>query len=240
MTGARILVADDDPALRRSLGRVLQLADYEVVMAETGAAALEALAVQQFSIVVLDVAMPPPDGLRVCASMRARGDRTPVLMLTARTTVPDRVEGLEAGADDYLVKPFAVEELLARVRALLRRAGGDEPGPRAYADLVLDPRREDFHEPHDAEEGVAPEVPDAPLARSRNVPPVNNPADLTHDSPSEEQGAELIAGGSVIAFGRNQDGVSLFVNVGDRTVEVSMHAPEGVDIDYIDPGPPGA
>lgn len=69
---------------------------------------------------------------------------------------------------------------------------------------------------------------------------MNNPADLTHDSPSEEQGAELIAGGSVIAFGRNQDGVSLFVNVGDRTVEVSMHAPEGVDIDYIDPGPPGA
>ena len=136
----RILVADDDAELRRSLERVLRLADYEVVIARDGREALEALAEERFALMVLDLAMPPPDGMEVCRRLRAADDRTPVLMLTALGAIADRVEGLEAGADDYLVKPFAVEELLARVRALLRRAGpGDELPVLRYADLVLDP-----------------------------------------------------------------------------------------------------
>jgi two-component system response regulator MprA len=140
MTPTRVLVVDDDPALRRSLERVLRLADYEVVLAEGGQAALDALTDSGYSLVVLDVAMPPPDGLEVLARLRGGGDRTPVLMLTARAAVSDRVDGLEAGADDYLVKPFAVEELLARVRALLRRASSaSETGIVHYADLTLDP-----------------------------------------------------------------------------------------------------
>jgi two-component system, OmpR family, response regulator MprA len=105
-----------------------------------GRAALDALAREQFALIVLDVAMPPPDGLEVCRSVRARADRTPILMLTALGAVPDRVEGLEAGADDYLTKPFAVEELLARVRALLRRSQpASDRATLAYGDLGLDP-----------------------------------------------------------------------------------------------------
>ncbi len=105
----RVLVVDDDPSLRRTVERVLRLADYEVALVEGGRGALDALAGADFSLVVLDVAMPPPNGLEVVRRMRAGGDVTPVLMLTARDGVPDRVDGLEAGADDYLVKPFAVE-----------------------------------------------------------------------------------------------------------------------------------
>lgn len=137
---ALVLVVDDDPALRRSLERVLHLADYDVVLADGGRAALEALMTGRYSLIVLDVAMPPPDGLEVLAWLRGSGDRTPVLMLTARAAVPDRVDALEAGADDYLVKPFAVEELLARVRALLRRAAPESDARvLRHADLVLDP-----------------------------------------------------------------------------------------------------
>jgi two-component system, OmpR family, response regulator MprA len=136
----RILVADDDAELRRSLERVLGLGDYEPVSVADGRAALDALAREQFALIVLDVAMPPPDGLEICRSVRARYDRTPILMLTALGTVPDRVEGLEAGADDYLTKPFAVEELLARVRALLRRSQpASDRATLAYGDLGLDP-----------------------------------------------------------------------------------------------------
>jgi two-component system, OmpR family, response regulator MprA len=136
----RILVADDDAELRRSLERVLGLGDYEPVSVADGRAALDALAREQFALIVLDVAMPPPDGLEVCRSVRARADRTPILMLTALGAVPDRVEGLEAGADDYLTKPFAVEELLARVRALLRRSQpASDRATLAYGDLGLDP-----------------------------------------------------------------------------------------------------
>ena len=104
-----------------------------------GAEALQRLAAAHYDAVVLDVSMPRVDGLAVCRSMRARRDRTPVLMLTARDQVGDRVAGLDAGADDYLVKPFALDELNARVRALLRRANGDEQGERlSYLDLTLD------------------------------------------------------------------------------------------------------
>ena len=137
---ARVLVVDDDAGVRRSLERILGLADYEVVLADGGHAALDALAKEQFDLIVLDVAMPEPGGLEVCRRLRGEGDRTPVLMLTARDAVPERVDGLEAGADDYLVKPFAIEELLARVRALLRRAAPERHRPPLrYADLLLDP-----------------------------------------------------------------------------------------------------
>lgn len=136
----RVLVADDDAELRRSLERVLGLADYEAVSVADGAAALASLTSEQFALIVLDVAMPPPDGIEICRSVRARGDQTPILMLTALGTVPDRVEGLEAGADDYLTKPFAVEELLARVRALLRRSQPiTDRATLAFEDLALDP-----------------------------------------------------------------------------------------------------
>ena len=112
---------------------------YDVDTAPDGAEALQRLAVTRYDAVVLDVSMPRIDGLAVCRSMRARRDGTPVLMLTARDAVGDRVEGLDAGADDYLVKPFALDELNARVRALLRRANGDEHGEQlSYLDLTLD------------------------------------------------------------------------------------------------------
>jgi two-component system, OmpR family, response regulator MprA len=135
----RLLVVDDDPALARTLRRALGVEGYDVECAPDGAEALQRLAAARYDAVVLDVSMPRVDGLAVCRSMRARRDRTPVLMLTARDQVGDRVEGLDAGADDYLVKPFALDELNARVRALLRRANGDDPGERlSYLDLALD------------------------------------------------------------------------------------------------------
>jgi two-component system response regulator MprA len=140
MPAQRILVVDDDPALRRSLDRVLRLASYDVAHAQSGQEALALLAKERYGAVVLDVAMPPPNGLEVCRRLRANGDRTPVIMLTAREAVSDRVDGLEAGADDYLVKPFAIEELLARLRALLRRtAGAGNDRALSFADLALDP-----------------------------------------------------------------------------------------------------
>ncbi|HET8975224.1 MAG TPA: response regulator, partial [Solirubrobacterales bacterium] len=122
----RILVVDDEPQLRRALERALKHEGYDVELAADGDEALAAVASSGPDAVVLDVLMPKRDGLEVCRELRARGDRTPVLMLTARDTVSDRVDGLDAGADDYVVKPFALEELLARLRALLRRDGGGE------------------------------------------------------------------------------------------------------------------
>jgi two-component system, OmpR family, response regulator MprA len=137
----RILVVDDEPALRTSLERALRLGGYEVELAADGREALVRLAAESPDAVVLDVLMPEVDGLEVCRRLRALGDRTPVLMLTARDAVHDRVAGLDAGADDYLVKPFALEELLARVRALLRRTTGDgAAGVLRFADLSLDER----------------------------------------------------------------------------------------------------
>jgi two-component system, OmpR family, response regulator MprA len=138
----RILVVDDERAVRESLRRALELEGYEIELAEDGGQALERLAREdQPDAVILDVLMPGVDGLEVCRTLRSQGSRLPVLMLTARTQVEDRVEGLDAGADDYLTKPFALEELLARVRALLRRSGEDgASGDKlSFADLELDP-----------------------------------------------------------------------------------------------------
>jgi two-component system, OmpR family, response regulator MprA len=135
----KILVVDDDRAVRESLRRALELQSYEVELASDGAEALEWLAADgQPDAVVLDILMPGIDGLEVCRQIRRRGNSVPVLMLTARDAVGDRVEGLDAGADDYLVKPFALEELLARIRALLRRASPAADGVLHFADLELD------------------------------------------------------------------------------------------------------
>jgi two-component system, OmpR family, response regulator MprA len=139
-SGVRILVVDDEPAVRAALERALGLDGYDVGLAEDGLDALVAIQRERPELVVLDVLMPGLDGIAVCRRLRRDGDRTPVLMLTARDAVSDRVAGLDAGADDYLVKPFALEELLARVRALLRRTvNGDQHGVLRFADLSLDP-----------------------------------------------------------------------------------------------------
>jgi two-component system response regulator MprA len=142
MDGARILVVDDEPAVRESLRRALSLEGYRVDLAANGREALGRLydpAAGRPEVVVLDVLMPVLDGLEACRRLRSSGDRIPILMLTARDAVADRVAGLDAGADDYLVKPFALRELLARLRALLRRTSrhGGEPVLR-FADLSLD------------------------------------------------------------------------------------------------------
>src|SRR5437870_1998983 len=119
---ARVVVVDDDEALRNAVRRALRLEGYDVELAGDGAEALARLAGLRADLVVLDVLLPVLDGITVCRRLRAGGDRTPILMLTARDALSDRVVGLDAGADDYLTKPFALEELLARVRALLRRS----------------------------------------------------------------------------------------------------------------------
>jgi len=135
----RILVVDDEPAFRQAISRALTLEGYRVEEAGDGAEALERLADGGVDAIVLDVSMPAPDGLEVSRRLRDAGDRTPVLMLTARDAIDDRVAGLDAGADDYLVKPFALRELLARLRALMRRRG-DGPGEvLCFADVRLDP-----------------------------------------------------------------------------------------------------
>ncbi|MFI7131867.1 response regulator transcription factor [Nonomuraea sp. NPDC050153] len=140
---ARLLVVDDEPALREALQSSLEFEGYKVVTANDGQAALDAVVADSFDAVLLDVMMPRLDGLTACRRLRASGNHIPVLMLTARDAVGDRVSGLDAGADDYLVKPFELDELLARVRALLRRGalnaspaeGGDT---LTYGDLRMD------------------------------------------------------------------------------------------------------
>jgi two-component system, OmpR family, response regulator MprA len=140
---ARILVVDDEPAVQSALSRALTMERYDVSQAADGQEALERLGAAPYEAVILDIAMPRVDGLEVCRRLRQGGDRTPVLMLTARGEVDDRVAGLDAGADDYLVKPFALRELLARLRALLRRAEDVEPGQEEillFEDVRLDLR----------------------------------------------------------------------------------------------------
>jgi two-component system, OmpR family, response regulator MprA len=141
-----VLVVDDDFAIRESLDRALRANGHDVRLAGDGDEALRSLADSPADAVVLDVLMPGFDGIGVCRSIRATGNRVPILMLTARDAVPDRVRGLEAGADDYLVKPFALEELLARVHALLRRSipGAGERVLR-FADLSLNTGTMEVH-----------------------------------------------------------------------------------------------
>ena len=133
----RVLVVDDDPAVRSAISRTLRV-DYDVDEAADGAEALARHASSPADAIVLDLLMPELGGLDVCRSLRRRGDGVPVLVVTARDAVSDRVEGLDAGADDYLVKPFALEELRARLRALLRRTGAGD-GVLNFADVALDP-----------------------------------------------------------------------------------------------------
>jgi two-component system response regulator MprA len=154
----QILVVDDDAAVRSSLSRALRLEGYNVGLAADGSEALSAVQSQTPDAIVLDVLMPPPDGLEVCRQLRRSGNETPILMLTAREAVGNRIEGLDAGADDYVVKPFALSELLARLAALLRRGPVDDWGDSAqrpaagevlrFANLVLHP------EAHEAYRGA--------------------------------------------------------------------------------------
>src|SRR5215217_8812809 len=141
-SGSRLLIAEDDRAVRDSLTRALELEGYAVTAVGNGAEALDAAASAQADVIVLDVSMPIVDGLTVCKVLRAEGSDVPILMLTARTETRDRVAGLDAGADDYLPKPFELDELLARLRALLRRAHADGMADAELvqlADLRLDP-----------------------------------------------------------------------------------------------------
>ncbi|MFE5188858.1 response regulator transcription factor [Streptomyces sp. NPDC056628] len=141
----RILIVDDEPAVREALQRSLAFEGYDTEVAVDGADALEKAAAYQPDLVVLDIQMPRMDGLTAARRVRAAGDTTPILMLTARDTVGDRVTGLDAGADDYLVKPFELDELFARVRALLRRSSyaaagtgpGDDDEVLTFADLRM-------------------------------------------------------------------------------------------------------
>jgi two-component system response regulator MprA len=139
----KILVVDDDPKILSMMRRGLIFAGYEVEVAESGEIALDKTLDALPDLVILDVMLPGMDGLDVSRRLRAAEPRLPILLLTAKARVPDRVAGLDAGADDYLVKPFAFDELLARIRALLRRAGSDASHTLAFADLTLDP---DTHE----------------------------------------------------------------------------------------------
>ena len=136
----KILVVDDERAVRESLRRALELEGYEIELAEDGSQALDRVEADgEPDAMILDVLMPGVDGLEVSRTLRRQGSKVPILMLTARTQVEDRVEGLDAGADDYLTKPFALEELLARVRALLRRTTEGTGETLRFADLELEP-----------------------------------------------------------------------------------------------------
>jgi two-component system response regulator MprA len=139
----KVLVVDDEPAVRDALRRALTLEGYDVDLAEDGIEGVTAAATRGPDAIVLDVLMPGLDGLEVCRRIRESGDRTPILMLTARDQVQDRVAGLDAGADDYLVKPFALEELNARLRALVRRSTGGDGSVLSFGDVTLDTRTRD-------------------------------------------------------------------------------------------------
>ena len=138
-TDSSILVVEDDHAVRDALERALSFEGYAIDVARDGAVALSMIRDTGYDLIVLDVMMPHLDGLETCRRIRAGGDDVPILMLTARTAVNDRVEGLDAGADDYVAKPFSLDELLARIRALLRRSFGDVSGIMKVDDLVIDP-----------------------------------------------------------------------------------------------------
>src|SRR3712207_3439133 len=135
----QVLVVDDEPAVRDSLERALRIEGYDVALAGDGREALERVKERRPDALVLDVMMTRLDGLGVCRALRAQGDCTPILVVTARDSVSDRLAGLDAGADDYVVKPFAVDELMARLRALMRRSGVAQGEQLRFADVELDP-----------------------------------------------------------------------------------------------------
>lgn len=137
--GQRILVVEDDSAVRDALERALSFEGYDIVTATDGAVALSELRNGAIDLIVLDVMMPHLDGIETCRRIRASGDTVPILMLTARAAVGDRVDGLDAGADDYVTKPFALDELLARIRALVRRSSGEVSDVVRFEDLTIDP-----------------------------------------------------------------------------------------------------
>lgn len=141
----KVLVAEDDASVRKAVERVLSLENYNVTAVADGRAALDHLASAHFDLAVLDVMMPFVDGLTVCKEARHRGVATPILLLTARHEVGDRVAGLDAGADDYLVKPFVVDELLARCRALMRRSAAATSSLLRISDLELNPQSRTVH-----------------------------------------------------------------------------------------------
>lgn len=146
METRKVLIAEDDPSVRKAVQRVLELEKYDVTAVNDGQAALEELGKTRFDLAVLDVMMPFADGLTVCREARHRGIETPILLLTARVEVGDRVAGLDAGADDYLVKPFVVDELLARCRALLRRSvSSNAQSTLTVGNLVLNPLTREVH-----------------------------------------------------------------------------------------------
>jgi two-component system response regulator MprA len=146
METRKVLIAEDDPSVRKAVQRVLELEKYDVTAVNDGQAALEELGKTRFDLAVLDVMMPFADGLTVCREARHRGIETPILLLTARVEVGDRVAGLDAGADDYLVKPFVVDELLARCRALLRRSGSaSAQSTLTVGNLVLNSLTREVH-----------------------------------------------------------------------------------------------
>ena len=149
METRKVLIAEDDPSVRKAVQRVLALEKYDVTAVNDGQAALEELGKTRFDLAVLDVMMPFADGLTVCREARHRGVQTPILLLTARVEVGDRVAGLDAGADDYLVKPFVVDELLARCRALLRRSvSSNAQSTLTVGNLVLNPLTREVHRGH--------------------------------------------------------------------------------------------
>jgi len=146
MDSRKVLIAEDDSSVRKAVQRVLELENYVVTAVNDGKAALEALANSRFDLAVLDVMMPFADGLTVCREARHRGINIPILLLTARVEVGDRVAGLDAGADDYLVKPFVIDELLARCRALLRRSQPTGAGTQLrVGDLTLNSLTREVH-----------------------------------------------------------------------------------------------
>jgi DNA-binding response OmpR family regulator len=145
MTDASVLVVDDDPSIRGALERALRLEGFVVDVAAGGHEALALAEERRPSLIVLDVVMPDLSGVTVTARLRARGIEAPICMLSARDEVKDRVAGLEAGADDYVVKPFALEELIARIHALLRRGGDGPDGPLRVAELRVDPARREVY-----------------------------------------------------------------------------------------------
>ncbi|MFY9782088.1 MAG: response regulator transcription factor [Acidimicrobiales bacterium] len=146
-TNSYVAIVDDDTAIRSALGRALRMENYDVELFEDGSSALRAIQLKAPDAIVLDLQLPDIDGLEVCRRIRRSGDTTPILMLTARNAVNDRVEGLDVGADDYLVKPFDLAELLARLRALLRRHNvGEADGTvLRFEDLTLNPQTREVH-----------------------------------------------------------------------------------------------